>query len=476
MRKDLILAIGYLEAGLDVAAAEAAGAVLAADPGDADARFVRGCALERLDRLAEAVPDLEAAAAARPGDAAVRHACGLALYRHGRAADALAHLEAAARAEARVDFAETLGTCLMTLLRPDDAEPHLRRVAEARAGNVTAWANLAACLVDLNRCEEARDACARALALAPDDVEAHMSRAFANLLAGDWRTAWPEYEWRWKRKAFVDAYPPSGLPRWRGEPLSAGGRLWVRGEQGLGDHIQFARFVGRAAAAAGVPAVVSAPPVLHRLLGAVDGVAGVFATANAPPGCVAEIPMMSLPGVLALAPDGDFGRFPYLSAPATPCLPEVPGRFRVGVVWGDKPKPRSRSIDPALIAAALDGLGLAVYSLQADSRACDIPRDSGWIDLAPLIRDFADTAALIAQMDAVVSVDTAALHVAGGLGVPVYVLLVKGADWRWMRDRADTPWYPSARLLRQETAHDWSVPLARLRAALSPGSSTARAG
>lgn len=467
MRKDLILAAGYLDAGLDDAAVEAAGAALAAAPDDAEARFVRGCALERLGRLAEAVDDLSAAAAARADDPAVRHLCGLALYRHGRPVEALPHLEAAWRADPCADHTETLGTCLMTLLRPEEAEPLLRRVAEARAGDATAWANLAACLVDVNRCEAAREAAERALALAPDDVEAHMTRAFADLLAGNWTAAWPEYEWRWRRKAFVDAYPPSGLPRWSGERLPQGARLWVRGEQGLGDHIQFVRFVRLAAAAAAAPVAVSAPPVLHRLLAGVAGVSEVTAAAGAPSGCTAEVPMMSLPGVFGLTPEGDFGPSPYLAAPDGPRLPEARGRLKIGVVWGDKPKPRSRSIDPAALADALAGLDLAIYSLQADARAREIPTGSGWIDLAPAIRDFADTAALVAQMDAVVSVDTAALHVAGGLGVPVYVLLVKGADWRWMRDRAETPWYPSARLLRQETAGDWTAPLARLRAALS---------
>jgi len=108
-----------------------------------------------------------------------------------------------------------------------------------------------------------------------------------------------------------------------------------------------------------------------------------------------------------------------------------------------------------------------VFSLQADARADQIPAGSGWIDLRPRITDFASSAALIRQMDAVISVDTAALHLAGGLGVPVYILLVKGADWRWMRDRRETPWYPSARLLRQERPRDWSRPLAELRAALA---------
>lgn len=467
MRKALILALGYLEAGLAESAAAAAADALAADPDDGRSHFVLGCALDRLDRAEDALPHLRRAAALCPDDATFAHALGLCLYRKGEPAEALASLRAAAAADANPDFAETLGACLMTLLRPDEAVPFLARVAEARPDDATAWANLGAALVDVNRCEDAVAACDRALGIDAEHVEAHMSRALAHLLAGNWAAAWPEYEWRWQRPVFRASYAEPECPRWKGEALPEGTRLWVRGEQGLGDHIQFARFVAPAAARAGVRTVISAPPVLHRLLKRVAGVDAVVGSAAPPPGCAAQIPMMSLPGIFGTTPETVPGPFPYLAAADAPRLPDAGGRPRIGVVWGDKPKPRSRAIDPKLIAATLDGLDLAVYSLQADSRAAEIPPGSGWVDLAPMIGDFADTAALVAQMDAVISVDTALLHVAGGLGVPVYVLLVKGADWRWMRDRGRTPWYPSARLLRQERPRDWSRPLAALRAALA---------
>ena len=464
MRKALILAMGYLEAGLPEAARDAAREALETGD-DGESHFVLGCALERLEQSEAALPHLRRAAELCPHDATIRHAFGLCLYRRGEPDAALDHLRHSVAHDANPDFAETLGACLMTLLRPDEAEPHLRRVAEARPGDPTAWANLGAALVDVNRCEDAIVACDRALAADPAHVEAHMSRALANLLAGDWAAAWPEYEWRWRRPVFQAAYPDPACPRWRGEALGRAARLWVRGEQGFGDHVQFARFVPLAAKRAGCPVVISAPPALHRLLAAIPGVAACVATQARPDGCVAEIPMMSLPGLFETVPETVPGRFPYLSAPEGPVLPEAGGRPRIGVVWGDKPKPRSRAIDPRLIADALEGLDLAVFGLQADDRAAGIP--PGWIDLRPELTDFAATAALIRQMDALVSVDTAALHLAGGLGVPVYILLVKGADWRWMRDRTATPWYPSARLLRQERPRDWSRPLAELRAALA---------
>lgn len=467
MRKDLILALGYLEAGLFAPAAEAAAVALAEAPDDPDANFLRGVALDRQGETIPALPHLEVAARLRQDDAAAQHALGSALARLERHALAHLYLDRAYLLEPSAKHAETLAETLVELMRAEEAEALMRRVVAERPDDAVGWANLGVALVDIGRDAEALAACDRALKLAPDDVEAHMTRAFANLLAGNWSAAWPDYEWRWKRKAFRDAYPEPDCPRWRGEPLPEGARLWVRCEQGLGDGIQFVRFVRLAAEAAGVPVVLSAPGELRRLFDGVAGIAACVTSAQRPPDCVAEVPLLSLPGMFAATPENLPGPFPYLVPPAAPRLPEAGGRPRIGVVWGDKPKARSRGIAAAPLAAALAGLDLAVFSLQVGPRAAEIPEGSGWIDLAPEIRDFADTAALMAQMDAVISVDTAALHVAGALGVPVYILLMRHGDWRWLRERGDTPWYPSARLLRQETQGDWSTPLARLRAALA---------
>jgi len=464
MRSDVILAAGYLEAGLPAAAADAAREIVARRPEDADAHYILGGALDRLGEAAEAIAELSRAAALAPADPAVRHALGLTLYRAGRAEEALADLRFAAEA-GNPAFAESLGACLMTLSRPDEAEPFLARVAAARPGDALAGMNWGAALIDLNRCEEAIAACDRALALDPEHAEARMTRAIALLLAGRWAEAWPEYEARWRTRAFREAYPTPACPRWRGEALPPGSRLWVRGEQGYGDQIQFARFLAPAAARAGVPLAVSANAALHRLLRGLPGVEACVELAAAPEGCSAEIPMQSLAALFAPMPEAVPAAVPYLTPPALPALPpRRDGRLRLGVVWAGKPKPRDRAIAPALLAAALAGADAEIFSLQTGKPAR--ARPPGWTDLAPQIHDFADTAALIAQMDAVVSVDTAVAHLAGALGVPVFVLLIAGADWRWLRGRGDTPWYPSARLLRQEKRGDWSAPLAALRAAL----------
>lgn len=467
MRKDLILALGYLEAGLFAPAAEVAAEALVDAPDDPDANYLRGIALDRQGQTVAALPHLEAAARRLIYDASAQHALGSALARLDRHALAHPYLDRAYFLDPTVKHAGTLAETLVELMRADEAEVLMRRVVAESPDDAVGWANLGAALVDIGRDAEAIAACDRALELSPNDVEAHMTRAFANLLGGNWSAAWPDYEWRWRRKAFRDAYAAPDCPRWRGERLPQGARLWVRCEQGLGDGIQFVRFVRLAAEAAGVPVALSAPRELCRLFAGVAGIDACAASAKRPPDCVAEIPLLSLPGIFGTTPESVPGPFPYLVAPAAPRLPESGGRPRIGVVWGDKPKARSRGIDAPSLAAALFGLDLAVFSLQVGPRAAEIPEGSGWIDLAPEIHDFADTAALMAQMDAVISVDTAALHVAGALGVPVYILLMRHGDWRWLRERSETPWYPSARLLRQEIQGDWSAPLGRLRAALA---------
>ncbi len=468
MRKDLILAAGYLEVDLPEPAAEAARRVLAADPDDADAHFILGGALERLN-AAEAVDHLGRAAELRPDDPVLRHAHGLLLFKRGFVQAAAAPLTLAVEASDDPAFAETLGACLMSLSRPDRAEPHLRRVAEARPGEAAAWMNWAAALIDLNRCEEALSACDRALVLDPGHAEARMTRAIALLLAGRWAEAWPEYEARWRTRAFRDAYPDPGCPRWRGEALPPGARLWVRGEQGYGDQIQFARFIPLAAVRAGAAVAVSANASLHRLFAALPGVAACVDLRQIPSGCVAEIPMQSLAGLFAAAPDAVPGAVPYLAPPEAPPLPpRREGRMRLAVAWAGKPRPRNRAIDPRLLRDALAELPVEVFSFQTGAPRREIPVGAGWTDLSPQLVDFAATAALLARMDAVLTVDTAVAHLAGALGLPTFVLLIRGADWRWLRDRSDTPWYPTVRLFRQKVLGDWSAPLSAAVAALQP--------
>jgi Tfp pilus assembly protein PilF len=459
MRKDLVLAAGYLEAGLPQAAAEVARQALADAPDDADAHYILGGALELLEDPA-ASEHLGRAAELRPGDPMLRHAWGLLLFKKGRVEEALAPLSAAAALADDPVFAETLGACLMALSQPDRAEPHLARVVRARPDDPTARMNRAAALIDLNRCEEAVAACDRALDLAPAHAEARMTRAIALLLAGRWAEAWPEYEARWRTQAFSGVYPEPACPRWTGEALPPGSRLWVRGEQGYGDQIQFARFIPLAARRAGAPVAVSANASLHRLLAVLPGVEACVDLAAVPEDCAAEIPMQSLAGLFGATPEEVPGAVPYLFPPSdAPALPpRRGGRMRLGVAWAGKPRPRNRSIDPSRLHEALAELPAEVFSFQLGTAAQAMP--AGWVDLSGELTDFTATAAYLAQMDAVLTVDTALAHLAGAMGRPTFILLIRGADWRWLRERRDTPWYPSARLFRQRVPGEWADPLA----------------
>jgi tetratricopeptide (TPR) repeat protein len=470
MRKELILAQGYLQAGLPEAALETAHQILSTTPDDADANYICGSALERLGKLEQALPHLRTAVSQRPDDPLIRHALGLALYDRDCLPEALTHLQAALELGGDAHVQETLAACLMSLSCPDLAEPHLVDVTHHRPDDPVVWCNLASALIDLNRCDEAVSACDRALDLDPDYADAHMARSIAQLLAGNWSEAWPEYDWRWRTKAFVDNYPQPNIPRWRGEALPMGGRLWVRGEQGFGDQIQFARYIALAADRANAEIVVSANEALHGLIQQYSCVTQCVGIRQVPDGCSAEIPMQSLPEIFNVIADDVKVPAPYFTAPtavgALKLPPRIDGRLRVGVCWAGKPRPRDRAIDPAFLVPVFDRLGVDVFSLQVGGSDYPLPIHANWTDMAPVMTDFSATAAVLGQLDALVSIDTGVAHLAGALGVPTALMLIHGADWRWLLNVGWTPWYPNTVLMRQHERGNWSRPVAMVEAIL----------
>jgi len=470
MRTELIRALAYLQAGLFDVAAEDARAILKSAPNDPDALYILGSSLDQSGLRSEALLYLKQAAELAPEDGATQHALGLCLFHSGDSVTALHHLEAAKKYGAGIDCDETLAACLMSLSCPDQAEPYFQAVANSRPDDPIVWANLATALIDLNRCEEAISACDKALALDADHADAHMARSIANLLAGDWSEAWPEYEWLWQTTPFLENYPQPNCPRWTGQRLPKGSRLWVRGEQGYGDQFQFARYIPLAAQQSGAKVVVSANASLHGLLKTVPGVERCVDMREHPVNCVAEIPMQSLAAVFQTIPEtvpADIPVFGEVDVTDQTRLPtKRDSRLRVGVVWAGKPKPRKRAIDPALLNEVFEKLDVDVFSFQVGPSGHAMPQGANWTDLSPRISDFADTAALLQQMDAVVSVDTGLGHLAGSLGIPTCLMLIHGADWRWLRDVGWTPWYPNMILLRQAKRGNWARPLIALEAVL----------
>jgi len=494
------LANARLAAGQADRAEAAAREAVAGRPTLADAHCSLGVALHRQDRpeealdcyrqalalrpnymeahgnLADALLDLERwadaeivcrhAAQLKSGAAIPHNSLGIALREMGRPEDAAGAFCRAV--ELKTDFAAALanlGDTLRDLGRFDDAVEACRRAVAADAGNAVARANLGVALQAQGRLDEAVACFDRAIALAPDLPGPRLNRALAALLAGDYRRGWGGFESRPGQPAFPQ-------PRWQGEDL-AGKTILLAAEQGFGDTIQFVRFVP-ALAAKGGRVVLRVQPQLAGLLRSVAGIAEVVADGDPLPPFDVHLPLLSLPGMLGVDLDSLPAGVPYLAPEDAAIahwrdrLAAMPGR-KVGVAWaGAAHSPRyaavdrRRSLGPEQLAPLAGLPGTTLISLQKDA-----PAPEGICDWMGEIDDFAATAALIANLDLVVSVDTAIAHLAGALGKPVWILSRFDGCWRWLRDRADSPWYPTARLFRQRVPGDWDEVVERVAAALT---------
>ena len=400
------------------------------------------------------------------GDAAE----GLVLLKAGRAAEAIPLLRtAAARQPGNAAFPTLLGHA-HALLRALAPAAEAYRQALAIDGCVAAtWYALGLVERDRGRYTEARASQERVLALDPQHVEAHFELAQLLLLAGDYGRGFAEYEWRLRRPAAPDRDLPQ--PLWRGEPL-AGRRLLVYGEQGMGDVLQMVRFLP-ALAGRGAHITLSCHAPLVPLLSTLPDVERTVAHFAEPGDCDLRIPLLSLPHRLGVTLADLPPSVPYIPAPSRPVAAALThaGDRKVGLAWAGSPlhrNDRSRSIpfDALLPLARLPGIRL--FSLQTGDAAADVAHGGGRVsDLGAGFADFADTAAAVAALDLVITVDTAVAHLAGALGKPVWLLLPFIPDWRWMTGRDDSPWYPTARLFRQTAPGGWAEVTECVAAALN---------
>ncbi|HWF78700.1 MAG TPA: tetratricopeptide repeat protein [Caulobacteraceae bacterium] len=457
-------------------------AAIALWPGFYEAVSNRGEVLSHLGRLDEALAAMDAALALRPSAEAHRNR-GAMLTRLRRLDEAMAAYDIAlgmdpANAQAHGDRANVLndlGRATEALaaadralaLSPERADPHNSR---------------GVALYSLGRLEPALASYERALALAPEFPEAHMNRALAWLRSGDLAAGFAEYRWRWRHR---EAERPHILcPEWEGEPL-AGKRLVVWAEQGYGDTLQFIRFVPQLVAqGARVTVLVDKPlkPLITASLAGVEVVDWLPGDADFD----AQVAMMCLPRLLGVTLRTIPAPIPYLAAdPAAAAawaarLAALPGR-KVGLVWAGAARRHNlaaaavdarRSMRLSQLAALAAAPGVQFVSLQIGEPAAEIvdaPGGLSLVDWTAEIGDFADTAALVAGLDLVITVDTSVAHLAGALGRPVWILSRFDGCWRWLQDRDDTPWYPTARLFRQPAPGAWEPVIASLAEALASG-------
>lgn len=300
----------------------------------------------------------------------------------------------------------------------------------------------------------------RARTLDPNDVALNNNLATWHLVQGDYPRGFALYEWRWRRPE-AEARRAE-RPEWNGESLN-GRRILLYPEQGLGDVLQMARYVPLLAGL-GASVVIECPAPLLRLLGSLSGAPRLVGPGEAVAADF-QAPLMSLPRLFRTTLETIPGNGPYLVADAALMAATAPlvagsGR-RIGLVWQGNPRQVDephRSIPLAALAPLVALPGATFYGLQRDHGRDQLTNFSGRdriVDLGPRLDDLATTAAVLTHLDLVITTCTAVAHLAGALGRPVWVLLKRGADWRWMLDRPDSPWYPTARLIRQRRPGDW---------------------
>ncbi len=378
------------------------------------------------------------------------------------------------------------------LLDEDKVDEAIARFEQAQAlapDRAEVYNNLGNAATAQNRLHDAVAHYEHAIGLAPDLADAHMNLGMALLKLGDLPRGFREFEWRWQTRQFTPFMPPH--PRWDGSPLP-GKTLLVHTEQGAGDAIQFVRFVKQARERVSKVLLI-APDSLQALFATAAGVDEIRGA-----GSIAEqsfdvhIPLLSLPTVLGATLETIPNDVPYLAAPfdrsgnsqqSTIDSQQSTGFLRVGIAWAGSPtqgNDRNRSARLADFAPLFAIPGVEWHSLQVGERGAEIrPERSRRIgeqgveirdwrlvlskaegaeacpEQSRRIGDWGDTAAIVSQLDLVISVDTGVVHLAGALGKPVWVLLCYAPDWRWLLDRSDSPWYPTARLFRQPRPKDW---------------------
>ena len=435
-------------------------------PDFAEAFNNRGNAYKELERFDEALSDLDKALALRADNPDAFNNRGAVLNKLERFDEALADLDRAiALKPGHAEAHYNRGTTLLELRRFDPALAAFDKAVALRPDYAEAYYNRGTAFLALARVDDALADFERAIEYKPDYPTALWNRAFTKLLAGRYKEGWAEYEWR------LQADPTSAnrrdfqRPRWTGSRDVAGKTLLLHSEQGFGDTIMAARYVRRVIES-GARVVVDAPAPLASLLGQIDG-AQVVTTGDALPPFDFHCPMMSLPLAFATTLETIPADVPYLSAPpahAQKWAQRLPrsGLPRIGVAWAGNAEfryDRIRSVGLPRMLPLLSRTDVQYVGLQRDLRDGDaeILWNNPQVEhLGDALETFADTAAVIASLDLIISSDTSLVHLAGALGKPVWILLPYSPDWRWLLDRNDSPWYPTARLFRQARVDDWA--------------------
>lgn len=432
----------------------------------ADGLSSLGLVFHTMARFEEALASYDEALEIEPGNLDVLNRRGVALLELGRAEEALAAFERVlAFGPENIDALGNRGNALLKLNRPQDALTSYDAALRIAPDHARLLTNRAHALRRLDRPREALMSASRAVAGSPKFAEARFEESLAQLTLGDFRNGWKAYEARWATGAFAAQRRTFTAPTWLGDRPLGGGTILLHAEQGFGDTIQFIRYAP-AVAALGARVILEVQPELVGLLSQVAGIATVVPRGEPLPPFDYHCPLMSLPLAFATEPPTIPAAIPYL-APAKDRVAfwreRMPAkRPLVGIAWAGRRTHKNdlnRSMRLATFRPLLARAGIQFVGLQHElgSEDAALLRDCPQLfHVGEQFRDFADTAAVISLLDLVIAADSAVAHLAGALGKSLFLLLPFAADFRWMRERENTPWYPTARLFRQPQFGDWA--------------------
>ena len=426
--------------------------------------------------LGEAADLLSASLAIDPGNGRAHNDLGETFRALGRLEDAAIHLRRAIALEP--DLAHAYGNLAATLLSLDQPDEALRVAGQGlthAADKAVAFCDYGCALGRMKRPHEAIEQYRRALALQPDNHHARYFESLLRLSLGNMPQAWEGHEARLKLPQGAAGRRNHPPPRWQGETDIAGRTILLHAEQGFGDTIQFVRYAPLVANL-GATVLLEVPPALKELLGTVAGITQVVAFGDPLPPFDLHCSLMSLPYLFRTGLDSIPATIPYLQAPAARredwrhrLGPHK--RMRIGIAWSGHPthadnNRRSIRLDQ-FAGLVAEHPGLEFHVLQNDLQDAERRLLVDLPNVRVPLASFVDTAALVSLMDRVITIDTSFAHLAGALGVPAWVLLGWTPDWRWLRDRSDSPWYPGMRLFRQQQHADWPTVLRDVSARLA---------
>ena len=472
------------------AALESYNQAIALKPDYAEAYLNRGVALAQLKRFDEALASYDQAIASKPDYPEAYSNRGNALFaiqQFGAALDS--YNKAIALDPGYAEAYSNRSVAQKELGRLEESLASVNRAIAIKPDYAEAYSNRGLLFHELTQVDAALESLNRAIAIKADYAQARENRAYTRLLGGDLENGWSDYEWRWlnENSSLFKRKRNFSKPTWLGLEAISGRSILIHAEQGLGDTIQFCRYATMVAKL-GATVILEVQRPLLKLLSVLHGSLHLIARGSALPDFDYHCPLLSLPlafgTTLATVP----ARVPYLRSTGEALLAwrQMLGekrKFRVGLVWSGGFRPNQPEVwavngrrnIPLAKFAPLKNSQVEFYSLQkgqpAESELAAV-RSTGWdgpdvIDFTHLLHDFTDTAALIEHLDLVISVDTSVAHLAGALGKPVWILNRFDTCWRWLLERADSPWYPTARIYRQDRPADWDGVIQRVNSDLN---------